>query len=505
MPTRGGRARWPAAGSRNRSARWASASRSARRARRQREVADRHRRRPVGRHVSSDQVAHTTPSLSAVPWTGPSRRQRRGVVAGEAAAVGVGEQHVVVLRQEAGPAPGVSASGSGPSGTSSSSRPRSSRNVRSRGRSRSTTSRKPVSRDHGGHVGRGRRAEGGEVAQHDVVDRRVGDERPAEPRLGRRRRDLRRRVPTRPRGGTWTRASRLRQANARAPGSCVGEALGEQPPQLAARRGAARRAAGGRPRARRRGRRRRAPGRTSRWRAISPSSTGWTSGRSSSASSAVTRWIVPRITTMRTSRRSDEQRRQLVGVEAGEPRPQPEVRVQRHLGLQPDEVVDDVERRRGRRARAAAGGPASPGSGRGGRGHRRSRGHPDRPPWSGRERWSEADRHRLVGVRLHHPARGGARRRSCPRRATSLMPPTSTLGPARRHRRQAERWRPAPRGVTTRPGFWASTVSIGPLLVAQRDLGGAGVGERRGIRRVDHGDDGTNAVPFAPRRVRRIE
>ena len=38
-----------------------------------------------------------------------------------------------------------------------------------------------------GDVGDRRRAERGEVAQHDVVDRRVGGERPAEPRLGGRR------------------------------------------------------------------------------------------------------------------------------------------------------------------------------------------------------------------------------------------------------------------------------------------------------------------------------
>ncbi len=40
-----------------------------------------------------------------------------------------------------------------------------------------------------------------------------------------------------------------------------------------------------------------------------------------------------------------QQRGQVVGDEAVEPRPQPEVRVQRYLGLHADEVVDGVERR----------------------------------------------------------------------------------------------------------------------------------------------------------------
>ena len=46
------------------------------------------------------------------------------------------------------------------------------------------TSRKPVRRDHAATSARRRRAERAEVAQHDVVDRRVGGERRVEPCLG---------------------------------------------------------------------------------------------------------------------------------------------------------------------------------------------------------------------------------------------------------------------------------------------------------------------------------
>ena len=47
----------------------------------------------------------------------------------------------------------------------------------------------------GRHVGDGRRAERGEVPEHDVVERRPARERTAEPRLGGREPDLRRRAP----------------------------------------------------------------------------------------------------------------------------------------------------------------------------------------------------------------------------------------------------------------------------------------------------------------------
>ena len=79
---------------------------------------------------------------------------------------------------------GVSGSGRGASGRSKSSRPRSSRNVSSCGRNRSTTSRSPVRRDQRRRVGDRRRPERPEVAEDDVVERRRGGQRPAEPGFG---------------------------------------------------------------------------------------------------------------------------------------------------------------------------------------------------------------------------------------------------------------------------------------------------------------------------------
>ena len=74
------------------------------------------------------------------------------------------------------------------------------------------------------------------------------------------------------------------------------------------------------------------------------------------------------------------------------------------------------------------------------------------------------------------------------------MPPTSTLA-----RRGVNAGRPSTAasssGVTTPPGFLGELGEHRPLLVAEGDLGGPSIGERRGIRRVDHGDDRTNA-PF---------
>ena len=72
--------------------------------------------------------------------------------------------------------------------------------------------------------------------------------------------------------------------------------------------------------------------------------TGWTSGRRSHASRAVTRWIVPRMSAMRTTRPIDEQVRQLLGPEALEPAPQPDVGGVRRLGLHPDESLEHVRR-----------------------------------------------------------------------------------------------------------------------------------------------------------------
>ena len=119
-------------------------------------------------------VAHTNPSTSTVPRTGAANGPSAGGPLGrdEAAAVGVGEQHVVVLGQEARPAPacrdragarraGRTARGRARRGTS-----------RSRGRSRSTTSPQPGQPRPGRDVGDRRRPERGEVAEHHLVDRR---------------------------------------------------------------------------------------------------------------------------------------------------------------------------------------------------------------------------------------------------------------------------------------------------------------------------------------------
>jgi hypothetical protein len=104
------------------------------------------------------------------------------LVGHDAAAVGVGDEQVVVLRQKRGRA-GVSGLGRGTSGRSSSSLPCSSQSARSHGRSRSVTSR-----------GLGRPdqactslivAEHGQVAHDQRFQREVGLERMAEPGLDR--------------------------------------------------------------------------------------------------------------------------------------------------------------------------------------------------------------------------------------------------------------------------------------------------------------------------------
>ena len=59
----------------------------------------------------------------------------------------------------------------------------------------------------------------------------------------------------------------------------------------------------------------------------------------------------------------EQQPAELIGREAFESRPQPEVRVERHLGLHPDQVVDHVEHGTLLIERAGAGARASPGSG----------------------------------------------------------------------------------------------------------------------------------------------
>ena len=76
---------------------------------------------------------------------------------------------------------GVSGSGSGPSGTSNSSRPASSRNVRSRGPQPLQDGADGGQPRPGLDVGRSGGAERRQVAQHQVVNRRIGRHRPPRP------------------------------------------------------------------------------------------------------------------------------------------------------------------------------------------------------------------------------------------------------------------------------------------------------------------------------------
>ena len=81
-------------------------------------------------------------------------------------------------------------------------------------------------------------------------------------------------------------------------------------------------------------------------------------GRSHRASPAVTRWIVARISEVRTARRSTIAADSVSGVEAVEPRPEPDIRRKGRLCLHPDEVFDGVQRGHPVAARAASGGRA---------------------------------------------------------------------------------------------------------------------------------------------------
>ena len=81
---------------------------------------------------------------------------------------------------------GVSASGRGASGRSNSSRPRSSRKVSSRGRSRSTTSRRRVRPDHAWMSITDAGPKAPQIADDQLVHRRMLGQRPTEPGLHRR-------------------------------------------------------------------------------------------------------------------------------------------------------------------------------------------------------------------------------------------------------------------------------------------------------------------------------
>ena len=90
---------------------------------------------------------------------------------------------------------GVPGSGRGASGRSNSSRPRSSRNVTQLRPEPLDDLAQPGQPRPRRHVGDRRGTERAEVAQHGRVERRLRGQRPAEPRLGGRVGDLRRRAP----------------------------------------------------------------------------------------------------------------------------------------------------------------------------------------------------------------------------------------------------------------------------------------------------------------------
>ncbi len=75
------------------------------------------------------------------------------------------------------------------------------------------------------------------------------------------------------------------------------------------------------------------------WRRSWASKTGCTSGRSRRQSSAVTRWIVPRMTPTRTTFRCSSSSDNDSRPEPVEPRPEPGIRVVRDLRLHADEVL----------------------------------------------------------------------------------------------------------------------------------------------------------------------
>ena len=154
----------------------------------------------------------------------------------------------------------------------------------------------------GRHVGNARRAERGEVPQDDLVQRRI-------PRRGAGRATTRpwsaapaRSCPRR-RAAAPGRARACNGTRARAPGVETGEPLGERRSQLLACEWLLGQ------RTRRRGQHRLEvdaveSGSGLPMAASSPSRIGCISGRRSRQSPAVTRWIVPRMTTIRTTSRA---------------------------------------------------------------------------------------------------------------------------------------------------------------------------------------------------------
>ena len=238
------------------------------------------------------------------------------LVRDEAAAVRVREQEVVVLGEESRSGPDVRV-GTGRVGQVEQ---LASALVAERSQTRAQSLEdvpQPGEPRPGRGVGDRRRAERAQVAQNDVVDRRLGVERPPEPRLRRGRRNLA--------GSTPDAARRHLDEGEEVPagvGERTGSCCGKRSASRARSSGAVRGRSSNSRRPNGRTAARSTPssaGEKSRWRASSPSSTGCISGRSRRQSAAVTRCRVARISTMRTTRRSSEKLRELLGIEAFEP------------------------------------------------------------------------------------------------------------------------------------------------------------------------------------------
>ena len=241
---------------------------------------------------------------------------------------------------------GVSGSGRGASGRSNSSLPCSSRKTRRPGRSRPTTSRSRVRPDQACASRTDGRAERGQVPGDQPVQRRAGLQRPAEPGLGRGVRGLPGRAPHGPgrhldqrhqrADALGQRRRRVLRPLRRQRGAQLAEGHGpllDQDPARGGERGACppRRAAGPAVRLRPR------------------STAGWTRGRSSRQSRAETRWMVPRMSAMRTTCRVSISSARSSGPEPGQPGPQAVVRRERRLGLQPHQVLDRLDHALGAR------------------------------------------------------------------------------------------------------------------------------------------------------------
>ena len=235
--------------------------------------------------------------------------------------------------------------GAAPSGRSNSSRPASSRNVTRPGRRRSTTSHSRVRPHHAWTSIDAGRPERAQIAEDERVEVRP---------VGRRRSPSHASIevwaigplrPHRPRGGTWMRGTVVRTGCSSANRSRSGQRVSRWSPSALNVRGSASTNArpiattssGSTPT-------RRLPN----WPFWTRSMTGWTSGRRPQASRAVTRWIVPRMSASRTTRRSTMRSDRSSGSKSCEPGPQGRVPGVRGLRLEPDEMLDGVRDRQRR-------------------------------------------------------------------------------------------------------------------------------------------------------------